>query len=162
MIKGGSRELQKLGKAEFLRMRNTRSTIDGELTELEYYCLTKMKEWYSVSYLARNVFEIHVVTLQKALTSVAFTTKLNEVNKAVEVISYDLCMKKLTDIILHSTNDAVTISAIKTLCQLMPQITYAELKEAIVSENMTAEEAREVLEKFKREDVEEDGEEEIN
>ena len=27
MIKGGSRELQKLGKAEFLRMRNTRSTV---------------------------------------------------------------------------------------------------------------------------------------
>lgn len=162
MIKGGSRQLDKLGKSEFMRMRNTRSTVDTELTELEHYCLCKMKEGYSVSYLAREVFQIHVVTLQKALTSVAFTTKLDDVNKAVEIVSYDLCMKKLTDIILHSTNDAVTINAIKTLCQLMPQITFAELKEAIVSENMTVEEAREVLERFKREDVEDDGEEKAN
>ena len=157
MIKGGSKELNKLGKAEFLRMRNTRSQIDADLTELEFYCLARMKEGYSVSYLAREVFSIHPVTLQKALTSVAFTNKLDTLNKAMEVISYDLCMKKLTDIIMHSTNDAVTINAIKVLCSLMPQITYAELKEALISENMTTEEAKEVLARFKKEG-ESDGE----
>ena len=44
MIKGGSKELNKLGKAEFLRMRNTRGEIDADLTELEFYCLARMKE----------------------------------------------------------------------------------------------------------------------
>ena len=83
--------------------------------------------------------------------------ELDTLNKAMEVISYDLCMKKLTDIIMHSTNDAVTINAIKVLCSLMPQITYAELKEALISENMTTEEAKEVLARFKKEG-ESDGE----
>lgn len=154
MIKGGTRELEVLGKPEFLRMRNTISTVDGDLTELEYYCLTKIKDGYSVSYLARNVFNVHVVTLQKALTSVSFTMKLNEANSAIEVLTYDMCMKKLTDIILHSTNDAITIQAIKTLCQLMPQISYAELESIIKENSMTEDEAREVLSRFHK-----DGEE---
>lgn len=160
MIKGGSKQLDKLGKAEFLRMRNAKSGVDADLTELEYYCLARMKEGYSVSYLAREVFGVHPVTLQKALTSVAFTSKLDNLNSAMEVISYDLCMKKLTDIIMHSTNDTVTISAIKVLCSLIPQITYAELKEALISENMSVEEAKEVLARFKNEEENADGKEE--
>lgn len=156
MIKGGSRELQKLGKAEFLRMRSTMSTVDPELTELEYYCVSKIKDGYSISYLARSVFEVHVCTLQKALTSVAFTMKLNEANTAIEVLTYDMCMKKLTDIIIHSTNDAITIQAIKTLCQLMPQISYAELESIIKENSMTEDEAREVLSRFHKEGEEDE------
>lgn len=156
MIKGGTRELEVLGKSEFLRMRNTISTVDGDLTELEYYCLTKIKDGYSVSYLARNVFNVHVTTLQKALTSVNFTVKLNEANSAIEVLTYDMCMKKLTDIILHSTNDSVTIQAIKTLCQLMPQISYAELESVIRENSLTEEEARDVLSKFHIEEEDSD------
>lgn len=152
MIKGGSKQLDKLGKSEFLRMRNTRSTVDAELTELEFYCLARMKEGFSVSYLARECFGVHPVTLQKALTSVTFTNKLDSLNSALEVISYDLCMKKLTDIIMHSTNDTVTINAIKVLCSLIPQITYAELREALIAENMSIDEAKEVLAKFKEVD----------
>lgn len=160
MIKNGSRDLKSLGKEQFMKMRATISGVEPELTELEYYCLCRMKEGYSVSYLARNVFNIHVVTLQKALTSIAFTTKLNEVNEAAEVITYQLCMNKLTDIILHSTNDAVVIQAIKTACSLMPQITFSELESVIKENSLTEDEAKELLSKFSnKEGVEDDKEE---
>lgn len=160
MVKGSSKELKVLGKEVFFQMRGTVSSIDPKLTELEYYCLCRQKEGYSVSYLARKVFCCHVTTLQKALSSVAYVDALHQVNTAQETVTYQLCMRKLTDIILHSNNDGIVIQAIKTACQLMPLITMSELEEALKVNNLDEEEARELLAKFSSKEGVADGKEE--
>lgn len=148
MIKNTAKELEILGKEKFKEMRSTMSDIEPSLTELEYYCLTKVKEGYSVSYLARNVFNVHVVTLQKSLSSVNYINALHDLNNAQTVVTMQTCLMRLSDIILNSKNEQSVISAIKVMMQITPLITMAELEEALVRNNLEAGEAQELLAKF--------------
>lgn len=143
-----SQQLPKKDKEAFLRERSTRGNKLEGLSLLQENVISYLNAGFSMSFIARTIYHIHPNTLSNAVNSARFVQVLNEVNEATEIVSMKMIIKKLSEIIQNSTNEASTISACKTLAGLLPSITQKELYETLVSSNIDVEEATKLLERI--------------
>ena len=141
-------QVQKKDKEVFLRERSTRGTKFEGLSLLQENVISYLNTGFSMSYIARTIYHIHPNTLSNAVNSARFVQILNDVNEATEVVSMKMIVKKLSEIITNSTNEASIISACKTLAAMLPSITQKELYETLVSSNIDIEEATKLLERI--------------
>lgn len=153
--------VQKKDKEAFLRERSTRGNKFEGLSLLQENVIGYLNNGFSMSYIARTIYHIHPNTLSNAVNSAKFVQVLNDVNEATEIVSMKMVVKKLSEIIQNSTNEASIISACKTLAAMLPSITQKELYEVLVSSNIDIEEATKLLERINvnEEEGEEDNEE---
>lgn len=152
--------VQKKDKEAFLRERNTRGNKVEGLSLLQENVISYLHAGFSMSYIARNIYKIHPNTLSNAVNSAKFVQVLNEVNEATQLVSMQMIIKKLSEIITNSTNEQNIISACKTLAAMLPSITQKELYEVLISNNIDMEEATNLLNSISLSEEEEGAEDE--
>ena len=140
-----AQQIPKKDKEAFLRERSTRGSKFEGLSLLQENVVKYLHEGFSMSYIARNIYHIHPNTLSNAVNSVKFVQILNEVNEAEQVVSYQMIVSKLAEIINNSTNEANIIKSCSVLAGLLPAISQKQLYDALVSTNVSIEEAQELL-----------------
>ena len=149
-----SNQITKKDKEAFLRERSTRGTQFEGLSLLQENVIKYLHEGFSMSYIARQIYHVHPNTLSNAINSVKFTQILNDVNEAEQIVSYQMIVKKLSEIINQSTNESNIISACKALSALLPSITQKQLYDALVGANISIEQAQDLLNHLNLEDSE--------
>lgn len=138
----------KKDKEAFLRERSTRGNKFEGLSLLQENVISYLNTGFSMSFIARKIYSVHPNTLSNAVNSAKFVQVLNEVNEATEIVSMKMVIKKLSEIIQNSTNEASIISACKTLVAILPSVTQKELYETLISSNIDVDEATKLLERI--------------
>lgn len=159
-----AQQIPKKSKEAFLQERNTRGNKFEGLTVLQENVISYIHSGLSMSYIARQIYNVHPNTLSSAVNSVRFVQVLDEVNQAEQVVSMSMIVNKLAEIISTSTNESNIIKACQALSNILPSITQKELYDCLLQNNISADEARELLNSLSPEDIEEveEDEEESN
>lgn len=149
-----AQQVQKKDKEAFLRERSTRGNQFEGLSLLQENVIKYLHDGFSMSYIARQIYHIHPNTLSSAVNSVKFVQILDEVSEAEQIVSMQMIVNKLAEIINQSTNEANIIAACKALAQLLPSISQKQLYDALVGANISQEEAQDLLNHLNLEDSE--------
>ena len=149
-----AQQVQKKDKEAFLRERSTRGNKFEGLSLLQENVISYLHSGFSMSYIARQIYHVHPNTLSNAVNSVKFVQILDEVSEAEQIVSYQLIVNKLAEIINQSTNEANIISACKALATMLPSISQKQLYDALVGANTSIEEAQDLLNNLNLEDSE--------
>ena len=149
-----AQQVPKKDKVAFLRERSTKGNKFEGLSLLQENVISYLHSGFSMSYIARQIYHVHPNTLSNAVNSVKFVQILDEVSEAEQIVSYQLIVNKLAEIINQSTNEANIISACKALATMLPSISQKQLYDALVGANISIEEAQDLLNNLNLEDSE--------
>lgn len=149
-----AQQVPKKDKEAFLRERNTRGNQFDGLSLLQENVIKYLHDGFSMSYIARQIYHVHPHTLSNAVNSVKFVQILDEVSEAEQIVSMQMIVNKLSEIINQSTNESNIIAACKTLASLLPSISQKQLYDALVGANISIEEAQDLLNNLTLEDSE--------
>ena len=131
----------------FFKMRDKESTEYSGLNEVQAYALKRTLEGASISRIAKEL-NVHFTTLSKQLQSLNYISALNHCNDCIDVLTLEECRKELSRLIKSTVNENVKVNAIKTLISMGKTITCDEIANSITRDNLSKEEAKEVLERL--------------
>lgn len=130
---------------DFFKLREEPSEKFEGLSKSQELTIHYLTLGYSYSKIAKEVFGIHYTTLLSNCKSINFVNALNKVNQAQDVLTLQEVKEKLSDIIRKSNNETVVIKACQTLINLGKTINVDQLAEIVQGNNITKEEARDIL-----------------
>ena len=130
---------------DFFKLREEPSEKFEGLSKSQELTIHYLTLGYSYSKIAKEVFGIHYTTLLSTCKSINFVNALNKVNQAQDVLTLQEVKEKLSDIIRKSNNETVVIKACQTLINLGKTINVDQLAEIVQGNNITKEEARDIL-----------------
>ena len=115
--------------AEFYRLKNTMSEVDG-LNMAQIEILKLLKKGLSINQIAKK-FNVHFATIKRQMSSTAFITALADVNNATSEITLEECRQRLMRIVRESKNENSIIKSVAQLCNMQKLITVNELGQLI-------------------------------
>ena len=130
---------------DFFKLREEPSEKFEGLSKSQELTIHYLTLGYSYSKIAKEVFGIHYTTLLSNCKSINFVNALNKVNQAQDVLTLQEVKEILSDIIRKSNNETVVIKACQTLINLGKTINVDQLAEIVQGNNITKEEARDIL-----------------
>ena len=130
---------------DFFTLREEPSEKFEGINKAQEITIEYLTKGYSYSKIAKEVFGIHYTTLLSNCKSINFVNALNKVNQAQDVLTLQEVKEKLSDIIRKSNNETVVIKACQTLINLGKTINVDQLAEIVQGNNITKEEARDIL-----------------